>query len=52
MGQKRLYINWSLARLMMGIEYKKGYYFEMHFLFVKVGIGLTDQAEGFGVWRA
>ena len=51
MGQSRFYITWSFTRFMFGIRYTKKYMFEIHFLFLVFGIGLTSGAKGFDFWR-
>jgi hypothetical protein len=51
MGQYKYYINYSFTRCLFGIEYDKGFSFELHLLFITLGVGLTNDARGFGIWK-
>ena len=51
MGQYKYYIKYSFTTCLFGIEYDKGFSFELHLLFITFGIGLTSSASGFGIWK-
>jgi hypothetical protein len=52
MGQKKFYINYNWKSFLFGWNYEKGLCFEIKLTFFTFGIGLTDSAKGFGIWRA
>jgi hypothetical protein len=51
MGQNRLYINYTFTGLLFGVLYERGWRLELWIGFIKIGIGLTDSAQGFGCWK-
>ena len=51
MGQYRFYIGFSWLRCVFGFVYSKKYVLEFYFLFFNFGIGLTDGAHGFGIFK-
>jgi hypothetical protein len=51
MGQNKFYINYGFTRILIGVDYEKGFSFQIHLLFITFGIGLTQGAKGFGVWK-
>lgn len=51
MGQEKLYINYNWKSFLFGWNYEKGLCFEIKLAFFTFGLGLTNSANGFGIWR-
>jgi hypothetical protein len=52
MNQYKFFINYLWTRFCFGILYEKGFSFIVYIGFFKLGIGFTETAEGFGIWKA
>lgn len=52
MGQYKFFINYNFTSMLFGFTYEKQFAFCIYILFFKFGIGLSNGAKGFGIWKA
>lgn len=51
MYQYKFFINYSFTKILFGFTYEKQFAFCVYLIWFKFGVGLMEDAKGFGIWR-